>query len=145
MKRKIYNKKKFWSGSVFLLLAVIGIPLDIIRFHNVSAMMNIKHVLIDAFCLLFGVTSIYRSLSISCTKEDQQNDDEREKLVTLKSQSSAFNITFYICSIIFVLTALAFAKTKQEEFIGILVGIGIVPTIMIIVGIGCHFYYDKRN
>lgn len=145
MKKKIYNKKKFWSGLVFLLLAVIAIPQDIIRFENLSAMRNIKNVLVDTFCLLFGVTELYRSLSSKCSKEDKQNDDEREKLVTLKSKSSAFNITFYICAAITVLTALAFAKTKHEELIGIFVGIGMVPTIMVITGIGCYFYHDKRN
>lgn len=145
MKKKIYNKKKFWSGIVFLVLAAIGIPLDIVRFNDLSAMMNIKHVLVDAFCFLFGVTEVYRSLSSKCSKEDKQNDDEREKLVTLKSKSSAFNITFYICVAITVLSALAFAKTKYEGFIGIFVGIGMVPTIMIITGISCYFYHDKRN
>jgi len=145
MKKKIYNKKKFWSGIVFLLIAVVGIPLDIIRSDDLSAMRNIKHVLMDTFCVLLGVTEVYRSLSNSCTKEDQQNDDEREKLITLKSKSSAFSITFYICATIAVLTVLAFAKTKQEEFVGIFVGIGIVSTIMIITEISCYFYHDKRN
>ncbi|TGE38119.1 hypothetical protein E4K67_09065 [Desulfosporosinus fructosivorans] len=145
MKRKIYNKKKFWSGIGFLFLAAIAIPLDIIRFEELSTMRNIKHVLIDTFCILAGVTSVYRSLSNSCTKEDQQNDDEREKLVTLKSKSSAFSITFYICATIAALTLLAFTKTRQEEFMGIFIGIGIVPTIMIITEISCYFYHDKRT
>ena len=145
MKQKIYNKKKFWSGIVFLSLAVIGIPLDIIRFNDLSTLRLIKHVLVDTFCFLFGVTEVYRSLRSCCTKEDEQNNDEREKLVTLKSRSSAYSITFYICATITVLSLLAFAKTKHDEFIGIFLGIGIVPTIMIITELSCYFYHDKRN
>jgi len=144
MKKKIHNKKKFWSGIVFLVLAVIGIPLDVIRFDDLSTMRNIKHVLMDTFCVLFGVTAVFRSLSSSCSKEDKQNDDERKKLVTLKSKSSAYNITFSICATITALSAMAFGLTKHEEFIGILIGIGIVPTIMIIAEISCYFYHDKR-
>ncbi|EHQ90988.1 hypothetical protein [Desulfosporosinus youngiae] len=145
MKKKIYNKKRFWSGIVFLLLAAVGIPLDIIRFDELSTLRNIKHVLIDIFCVLFGVTEVLRSLSSSFSKVDKQNNDEREKLVTLKSKSSAYNITFSICAAITVLSAMAFGLTKHEEFIGIFIGIGIVPTIMIIAEISCYFYHDKRT
>lgn len=145
MRKKIHNKKKFWSGIVFLLMALIGIALDIIRFDDLSTMRLIKHVLIDTFCILFGVTSVYRSLSSSCTKEDEQNDDEREKLVTLKSKSSAYSITFSICATITVLSAFAFGLTQHEVLGGIFIGIGIVPTIMIVTEISCYFYHDKRN
>lgn len=145
MKRKIYNKKKFWSGIGFLLIAVVGIPIDISRFDDLSTMMNIKHVLMGIFCVLFGVTSVYRSLSGSCTKEDEQNDDEREKLVTLKSKSSAFSITFYICTTIMILSLLAFGKTKSEGLMGIFVGLGLLFAIMMITEISCYFYHDKRT
>ncbi|TGE38166.1 hypothetical protein E4K67_09325 [Desulfosporosinus fructosivorans] len=39
------------------MIAVVGIPIDISRFDDLSTMMNIKHVLMEIFCVLFGVTS----------------------------------------------------------------------------------------
>lgn len=145
MKKKIYNKKKFWSGIVFLLLSAISIPNTIIRFNDLDTLRIIKYIIIDIFCILFGVTEVYRSLSSKCTKEDVKDDDEREHLIDLKSKSSAFNITFFICVTIMILSMIAFAVTKNKMLIGILIGISIVPTIMIIVEISSYFYYDKRN
>ncbi len=145
MKKKIYNKKKFWSGIVFLLLAAISIPGTITHFNNLDVLRIIKYIIIDTFCILFGVTEVYRSLSNKCTKEDEQNDDERENLITMKSKSSAFNITFFICATITILSAIALGVTKNNVWGGIFIGIGIIPTIMIIVEISSYFYYDKRN
>lgn len=145
MKKKIYNKKKFWSGIVFLLLAAISIPMTISHFNDYNTLRTIKSVLIDTFCLLFGMTEVYRSISSRCTEEDKQNDDERESLITIKSKSSAYNITFYFCAIITMLSAIAFGITKDEVWMGIFIGSGIVPTIMIIAFISYYFYHDKRN
>ncbi|WP_088189199.1 hypothetical protein [Desulfosporosinus sp. FKA] len=145
MGKKIHNQKKFWSGIVFLLLAGTGIFITVSRFHDYPTLRMIKSVLIDAFCLLFGATSVARSLNERCTQEDEQNNDEREKLITMKSKSSAYNITFFVCAAITVLSALAWRITKFEGMIGIFIGIGIVPTIMIIAEISCYYYHDKRN
>lgn len=145
MKKKIYNKKKFWSGIVFLLLAAISIPGTIIRFNNLDVLRIIKYVLLDIFCILFGVTEIYRSLSSKCTKEDNQNDDERQNLIDMKSKSNAFDIIFFICAVITILSAIVLGVTKNNVWGGIFIGIGIVPTIMMIVELSSYFYYDKRN
>ncbi|EPS50115.1 hypothetical protein HYH70_07765 [Clostridium botulinum] len=145
MKIKIYNKKKFLSGMAFLLLAAISIPFIIARFSNLDTLRIVKSIIIDTFCILFGVTEVYRSLNSKCTKEDEQNDDEREKFITVKSKSRAFDITFLICAIIAILYGIAFKVTKNNMFIGIFIGIGIVPTIMIIIEMISYFYYDKRN
>ncbi|WP_027625969.1 membrane protein [Clostridium lundense] len=145
MKMKVYNKKKFWSGVVFLLLAAISIPNTIARFNSLDTLRIIKYAIVDTFAILFGVTEVYRSLSSKCTKEDRQNDDEREKLITMKSKSSAYNITFFICAIITILSAIVVGVTKNNVWGGIFIGIGIVPTIMIITEISSYFYYDKRN
>ncbi|MBY6825652.1 hypothetical protein HYH28_18385, partial [Clostridium botulinum] len=94
MKIKIYNKKKFLSGMAFLLLAAISIPFIITRFSNLDTLRIVKSIIIDTFCILFGVTEVYRSLNRKCAKEDEQNDDEREKFITIKSKSRAFDVTF---------------------------------------------------
>lgn len=145
MKIKIYNKNKFLSGILFLLLAAISIPFIITRFRNLSTLRIIKSIILDTFCILFGTTEVYRSLSSMYTKEDEQNDDEREKFITIKSKSRAFDVTFFICATITILSMIAFKATKNNIFIGIFIGIGIIPTIMIIIEIISYFYYDKKN
>ncbi|MCY6958456.1 hypothetical protein [Clostridium brassicae] len=123
MKKRIYNKKKFWSGIVFLILAAISIPCTITRFNNLNTLRIIKSVVLDTFCILFGVTEVYRSLSSKCTKEDEQNDDERENLINMKSKSRAFDIIFFICAAITILCAIALGVTKNNMWGGIFIGI----------------------
>ncbi|MBU3217217.1 hypothetical protein LL033_25270 (plasmid) [Clostridium estertheticum] len=145
MKKKIYNKKKFWSGIVFLLLALLSIPSTIKQFDNLSALRNTKSIIVDVFCILFGVTSVWRSLSSKCTKKDDQNDDERVNLVNMKSEASAFNITLFICATVSILSMIAWRVTKNEVFLGIFCCFGITTSIMFIAVISSYFYHDKRN
>lgn len=145
MRKKIYDKKKFCSGMVFLLLSVFAIVSTIIHFNSLDTLRLIEYILVVIFCVLFGITEVYRSLSSKCTKEDKKNNDEREFLVNMKSKSSAFNSTFSICLIITIMCMFALLLTKNVLFVGILIGIGVVPVIMIITQIISYSYYNKRN
>jgi len=145
MIKKIYNKKKFFSGIIFLLVATFSVPTTIIRFNDLNALRNTKNIIIDIICILIGITEVYRSLSIKCVEEDEKNNDERENLVKMKSKSSAFNITFSICLTITVICMVALALTKNILLGGIFIGICIVPVIMIIAEISSSFYHNKRN
>jgi len=143
MKKEIYNKKKFLSGIVFLLLAAISIP--IIKFNDLDVLRIIKYIISDTFFVLFGVREVYRSLSSKCAKEDLKNDDEREKLINMKSKISAFYITNFLCIAITIVSTIALAVTKNIMLGGFFIGIGIVPTIMIMAESCSYFYHDKRN
>ncbi|MBU3153713.1 hypothetical protein LL037_18105 [Clostridium estertheticum] len=145
MKKKIYNKKKFWSGIVFLLLTAISISDTITRFNNLNALRITKYILLDTFGILFGVTEVCRSLSSKCTKEDNQNDDERVKLVKIKSKASAFNFTLGVCFTIVILSMIAWGVTKNDAVLGILICFIIIITIMMFAEIGSYFYHEKRN
>ncbi|MBZ9626305.1 DUF2178 domain-containing protein [Clostridium sp. FP2] len=145
MKRKIYNKKKFASGIVFLLLAVISIPNTITRFNDLNALRITKYIILDIFCILFGVIEVYRSLSRQCTKKDEQNDDERVNLVNMKSKTSAFNITLFTCATISLLSMIAWGVTKNEVYLGIICCFGMTISIMFIAEISSYLYHDKRN
>lgn len=145
MRKNIYDQKKFCSGIVFLLLSLSIIPYAIIHFNDLDTLRIIEYIIAAILCVLFGTTEVYRSLSSKCTKEDKKNYDEREFLVTMKSKSSAFNITFSICLIITIVCMIALSLTKNFLFGGILIGIGAVPIIMIITETVSYFYYNKRN
>ncbi len=145
MKKRIYNKKKFWSGIFFLLLVSISIPHTIMKFNDLSALRIIKSIILDIFCILFGVTEVWRSLSSKCTKQDEQNDDERVNLVNMKSKTSAFNITLLISATVSILSMIAWGVTKNDLYLGAFSCFGIIITIMMIAEISSYFYHDKRN
>ncbi|HZK53450.1 MAG TPA: hypothetical protein VFC84_04510 [Desulfosporosinus sp.] len=154
MKIIIYNKKGFWSGVFFLVIAIGDIILMIIAPNPISTARMVKRIFITIVCVLIGLTQVYRGLSRKCTKEDQQNDDERNKLVMIKAGSSAFIITFNFCLVLAVLLLIAVAVTKSKgtidatvfnSLIGIFIGVSIVPTIMFFSYIGASIYHDKRT
>ncbi|MCB8818886.1 hypothetical protein [Desulfosporosinus shakirovi] len=151
---KIYNKKGFWSGIFFLLVAVAYIILLINDPHDMNTVSNVKSIFFAILCVLFGVSQVYRGLDSKRTKEDEQNDDERKKLVTLKAESTAFRITFNIFLVLTALLILAIGVTKYNglmdvtiynSLLGIFVGVAIVPSIMVIAIIGANIYHDKRT
>lgn len=145
MKKKVYNKKKFLSGIIFLLLASISIPGTIIRLDDLNTLRIIKYIILDTFCVLFGMTEVYRSLSSKCTKKDKQNDDERESLIDMKSKTTAFKITFFICVAVTILSEFVFGITKNNVWMGIFIGMGIFLTIMMIAEISSYIYHNKQN
>lgn len=153
MNKKIYNKKGFWSGVFFLLAAVAYIIL-LIKDPHMNSVSNVKSIFFTVLSVLFGVSQVYRGLNYKRSKEDEQNDDERRKLVTLKAESSAFNITFNLFLALTVLLLIVIGLTKYNGsmdlriyngLLGIFVGVSIVPSIMFITIIGANIYHDKRT
>lgn len=145
MKRKIYNKKNFLSGAVFLILGAADIITTIISMQNHSNLGIIKSVVIGVLCLLIGLTQVYRSLNEKCTREDDQNDDEREKFILIKSKSKTSDIIFYVSLAITIISVLIFAVTRKEVWIGIITYNLILITFLLITEIICNVYYSKKN
>ncbi|MTK10651.1 MAG: hypothetical protein F8N39_00585 [Clostridiaceae bacterium] len=145
MKIKVYNKKKFCLGIVFLLLVLLNIPGFIRCFNNPNTVTIIRYIITDIFWTLFGLMFVHRSISSKCAKEDNQNNDERENLINIKSKCSAFNITLFVCIVITILSAIVAGMTKNYVLVGIVIGSGIIPIIMIFVQISSHFYHENRN
>ena len=154
MNIKIYNKKGFWSGVFFLVLAVTSTTIMINNSHDWNSARNIKSIIVTIFCVFIGLGQVLRGLDSKCTKEDEQNDDERKKLVDLKTKSSAYTITLYFCIVLSLLLAITIGVKKSDTLIefsvfngllGIFLGVGIVTGIMFIAAIGANIYHDKRT
>jgi hypothetical protein len=145
MKIKVYNKKQFCIGIVFLLLVSLNIPGFIGCFNNPDTVTIIRYIVTDIFWTLIGVMFVNRSISSKCAKEDNQNNDERENLINIKSKCSAFNITFFVSIAITILSAIVAGITKIYVLVGIVIGAGIVPIIMIFAQLSSYFYYQNRN
>lgn len=145
MNKKIYNKKSFWGGVGFLLLAVLYIILMINHKNSMYSISNIKSILFTIFCVFTGIVQIYRGLDSKSTKEDDQNDDERRKLIILKTESSAYKITFNVSIVLTLLLAITLRANNRDDLLGILVGVGIMPGIMVISYMFANYYHNKRN
>ncbi|MBU3160786.1 hypothetical protein KPL37_13655 [Clostridium frigoris] len=145
MNKKIYNKKGFWSGVFFLLLAVVYIILLVNNWNDMNSIRNGKSILFAIICALIGISQIYRGLDSKCAKEDAQDDDERKKLVILKTESSTYKITFNISIVLTLLLAVAIGVTENDDLLGVFVGVAIMPTIMIISYMFANHYHNKHN
>lgn len=138
---KIYSKKKFAFGVFLVVLGAANFILDI-----VNKMFDIKGIIIVAALLLIGVGEIMRSLSQKMTREDKlEGLDERNKLITLKSKSKAFQLTQGICFCI-MLAFFVMGKVSGEDlFINIGLGLGFAYTISMFTELFTYFYYEKHN
>jgi len=154
MNIKIYNKKGFWSGVFFLVLAVTSIPIMMNNSHDWNSARNIKSIIVTIFCVFIGLGQVLRGLDSKCTEEDEQNDDERQRLVDLKTKSSAYTASLYFCIVLSLLLAITIGVKKSDTLlgvatfnglIGILVGVGITTSIMFIAAIAANIYHDNRT
>ncbi|WP_125152647.1 hypothetical protein [Clostridium rectalis] len=144
MKKKIKNKNGFLSGIIFLSLAIVSFILLMENYSNMVFVKTIKNSLLSIFCLILGVSELYKSLVI-LPSEDEQINDEREKMISLKAKNSAFKITLGFCITVCIVLAIAIKITNYTDFIGVFIGIFIVSTIMFLSVIGAYFYHDKHN
>lgn len=142
---KIYNKKKFSVGIVFLFLAVL---LGVGTFLNAPKRDFIRiaeSIVLIIISLCISSVSIRRSLNKKCTEIDIKENDEREQLLDIKAKSTAFKSSFSICFVIMIALIITMALTKNIMFMAMLVGVGLVPLIMIISEIVSYIYHDSRN
>ncbi len=137
---KIYSKKNFLSGLSLILLGIVLTILNILKGFRV------KSVILSVLCLYFGIGSIIRSMSNKMSKEDMINEqDERNRLIDLKSRSKSFALTQ---SISFVLMLLFFITGKvwdNEMFTYVGIGLSFSFTISIITEFCTLIYYDHKN
>ena len=95
---KICNKKSFLSGSVFSLMGLLLLVTGIWKGFTV------KIVLLMILLFLIGGGEIHRSLSPRLSKIDLlEEQDERNRFITLQSQSRAFLICQTVCFLLMAL------------------------------------------
>lgn len=104
MKNKIYNKKTFCLGLFFLLLSLVSLTELIFFFDSMNVGKILKNFIYLVFNTFVGFWSVQESLSYKQTKRAEQEKDEREELVNLKSANASI-IIIQITSLILVIVA----------------------------------------
>lgn len=140
MKKKIYNKKGLLGGVFMLILGIVGIYLYILP-PNGHISHPIKSLISTVLCLLFGITGISRSFDKKASNEDINNDDEREKLISIKAGNTTCIITGSICFVM----AIILAFLNKNEFKFAMAAFFLVPSMMITIWFFSSLYHEWKN
>lgn len=139
---KIYHKKNFYAGIVFLTLAILNLrTLLLVEF-------TIKDMILTLFLFCFAFSGVSRSLSKQCSNEDVlKENDERNKLINLKSKAKSYSIVEKMLLIIgWILTL--FGAIKGESyylFVGIGISLSLLWVIIIFIESCINIYYEKHE
>lgn len=140
---KIYNKKTFRSGLISLILSIILIILFINKGITLNNLRDIKTVILVTILITTGLYELHISLNKKHSKEYEKENDERMTFIQLKSKSKVADVIFYFTLISTIICAIVLSLTHNMIIGGILLGIAIIPTMMIILEIIFLAYYDK--
>ena len=131
---KIYNKKKFGSGFICIVLGVLNFLACFSTGFDVSGMV------ITLALLFIGGGSVMRSFSRNMSREDKLDElDERNRLIDLKTKSRAFRLTQAICF------GLMGKMSGEILLISAGVGLAFAYAVSMFTEIFTYFYYEKHN
>ena len=103
-------------------------------------------IILMVVLLLIGIGEIARSLSKKMAREDKlEAMDERNRLITWKSKSKAFQLT-QVISFFLMLILLVMGKVSgYEGFTAMGVGLAFTYTISMFAELGAYLYYESKN
>ena len=138
---KIYHKKMFASGIFCIALGLLNLIMGISKQD-----MDARRWVLMVVLLLIGIGEIARSLSKKMAREDKlEAMDERNRLITWKSKSKAFQLTQGI-SFFSMLILLVMGKVSgYEGFTAMGVGLAFTYTISMFAELGAYLYYESKN
>lgn len=136
---KIYKRRKFASGVVFLLL---GLSLLILGFLQGF---DTEQVILTILLPLMGVSDIYRSVSREAAKHETiEAKDERNHLIKLTSKSRAFDLTQVIIIVLMFLFLILGKQSGEQVFVAIGVAFAFVYSVSMFSEIFSGMYYDRH-
>ena len=115
---KIYNRKGFINGLIFLSICIVGVVAIILKGFSVKLSIIIPILFI---LFIYSIVGIRRSLLIDASREDIiENEDERAKYISLKTAGKLLEFLKVINMIVIILSMLSYAFTKNVFLLGIL-------------------------
>ena len=137
---KIYNKKKFGSGFICIVLGVLNFLACFSTGFDVSGMV------ITLALLFIGGGSVMRSFSRNMSREDKLDElDERNRMIDLKTKSRAFRLTQAICFGLMLLFLVMGKMSGEILLISAGVGLAFAYAVSMFTEIFTYLYYEKRN
>jgi hypothetical protein len=144
---RVYSKKRFMIGMIFLLLFFVSVFLlvpDLIN-GNKDIIIIIKRIFIMLLMLFCGLGSILTSINKDENKRAEiEERDERNELVELKSGSIVSRILFYLFIFFEILFILLWYKFNIDTLLIPVIIFGFLITITFILDIVTVIYYEKK-
>lgn len=137
---KIYNKKKFGSGFICIVLGVLNFLACFSTGFDISGMV------ITLALLFIGGGFTIRSFSRDMSREDRLEElDERNRLIDLKTKSRAFRLTQAICFGLMLLFLVMGKISGETLLISMGVGLAFAYAISMFTELFTYLYYEKHN
>lgn len=141
---KIYNKKGFAWGIFWLALGVSGLVMDCFNPYSFLPQ-QIKEIIIDLVIIIMGLFGFLRAFSAKATREDIiEENDERNKLVKLKSEAKTGNTMFWVYCIVVLIGGAGFTLTGNEGWAFFCVTALLLITVWFVCSIATIIYYEKH-
>ncbi|OFI49492.1 hypothetical protein BG261_02625 [Floricoccus tropicus] len=139
---KIYNKKGLIIGIISFVIAALSLFTSLFLEKNIS----IKTLVLPIIMLICGFTNIKDAFSKNRTLENKINEnDERNQLIKLKSQTMSHKIFSNITITIAILFLLLYFINRNISFLNIFIVASIIWSIINIIDIFTYFYYEKKE
>lgn len=144
MKNKIYSKKTFWFGIFLLTLSFSSIILLLVRFDDMNGIRILKSLINLVLTTIIGFGFVQESLSYKQTKEAEQEQDEREEFITLKSDHASL-IMIQIASFILMVAAIIIWNiSKVNELIFVVIAFALIFNLTLFSKLFTYLYYNKK-
>lgn len=136
---KIYNKRKFVSGSAGLLIALTGAAIMIMDG------VRLKLLLLTPFIFLIALFDIQNSLSKSMAAQAHiEEQDERSQLVSSKSSALSFKILQSSLIFLTLLFIVLYAIFEATGLVWIILTLSFLVFVSMVTVVCSHLYYEKR-
>lgn len=135
---KIYNRKHFLLGLLFLLLAAALLAVSLWRGFE------LKGTVLLAACFLYGAGLLIRSLSREMSKTDKIDElDERNRFVKLRARSAAFLWSEGICFVCLLLCMLGRKWLGDALCVPMVLSFGLMLSVMLILELITALYFNR--
>ncbi|MEE0206584.1 MAG: hypothetical protein UEX93_06880 [Peptococcaceae bacterium] len=142
---KIYNRKGFIWGIVWTVLGGLRLLLLVIQPEDTTAQL-VKGIIVGVVLLTLGLSGFTRALSKQATREDRiEENDERNKLVRLKSKARVNDVMFWTMIALIVCGVIGYYMTDNIAW----AFLAFAPLLQVIVyfwsSIILSIYYERRE
>jgi hypothetical protein len=144
MKNKIYNRSTFWLGIFFLVLSLVSVIELIFFFNSMSGGKILKIFIYLVFTTTVGFWSVQDSLSYKRTKKSEQEKDEREELVNLKSDHTTIIIIQIVSFILTIAATIVWYLSNVNEMIFVVIAFGLIFNLTLFSKLFTYLYYNKK-
>lgn len=142
---KIYNKKGFVWGVIWLALGVCGLAMELFVHPSDFLPEMVKGIIVDGILVLIGLTGFLRAFSVQATREDLiEENDERNKLINLKSEAKTNRLMLGVYVLFVIFGGVGFYCTEEAGWAVVCVVALLLMTIWFITSIVTFVYYEKR-